>query len=175
MLCQLCEENLATIKIAHVINQKKIEINLCHSCAEAKGVDNPMVTLPQIFGNFISELLGADTFKMGVERPGKKCDACGCTWDSFQKTGMFGCDICYQTFAHDLDFILTRIHGSNKHIGNRPKSQRRTVAAAELERIKHDLQKAILDENFELAAELRDVLKDASVAPENSANDGILR
>jgi len=175
MLCQLCEKNPATIKIAHVIKQKKIEINLCHACAEAKGVDNPMVTLPQIFGNFISELLGDDLFSKAIEKTGEKCECCGSSWNSFEKTGMFGCDICYQTFEHNLNFTLRRIHGSNKHIGNRPKSQRRIIDATELERIRRNLQKAILDENFERAAELRDILKDARAEPEESQNDGILR
>ncbi|MFQ5676855.1 MAG: hypothetical protein ACE5G1_13240, partial [bacterium] len=69
-------------------------MNLCQECAEEKGVDNPLSTLPQIFGNFISELLGKDSLKRVASDADLECSGCGLTWDQFEKTGLFGCDIC---------------------------------------------------------------------------------
>lgn len=171
MLCQLCKKNPATIKISYMIADKKSEMNICKECAEHKGIDNPINTLPQIFDNFIVELLGEhasgeDTWE---------CESCGTTWEEFQKTGLFGCEICYQTFKDELDILLRRIHGSNKHIGSRPHSQRTHLDPAEIKRIERELQAAIASENFELAAELRDLIRDAQRELERKDDDGILR
>ncbi|MFQ5649635.1 MAG: UvrB/UvrC motif-containing protein [bacterium] len=174
MVCQFCRENPATIKIAHVVNEKKIEINLCTGCAERKGIANPMASLPQIFENFIAELVGKEILQRSTHAEGLQCARCGSTWDDFQKTGLFGCDICYQTFEQDLNIVLRRIHGSNQHIGSRPKSQRHKISEAEMRRIKVELQEAIESENFELAAELRDLVRDAQ-RELDTENDGIIR
>src|SRR3990172_5621551 len=161
MLCQLCKKNPATIKIAHILNQKKIEINLCSSCAEEKGVESPLVALPQVFSNYLAALFGNEIFSRKHQENDIRCEGCGTTWDKFQETGLLGCDICYLTFEKDLNVILRRIHGSTQHIGSRPKSLRHNIDKKELEKINIELKEAINNENFELAAELRDVIKDA--------------
>ncbi len=174
MLCQFCKKNAATIKISNVLNYKKIEINLCSKCAEEKGVNNPMGALPHVFENFIAELVGKEFFRR-TERPvEKKCKACGLSWESFEETGLLGCDICYQTFQDHLDIVLCRIHGSNHHIGSRPKSKRQRISEAELGRIKGELDDAIKSEDFERAAELRDIVRDAQRELDRE-NDGMIR
>jgi len=174
MLCQLCQVEQATIKVAHVVNDKRIEVHICGACAEQKGLESPMAGLPQMFENFIMELIGKDLFSRLDDGSQKECKACGMTWESFQKTGLFGCDICYQTFDSELDVVLRRIHGSNQHIGSRPKSQRHVISESELQKIKTELRKAVESENFERAAELRDMVRDAQYDSANE-NDGILR
>jgi len=175
MLCQVCHTNPAGIKIAHVIDEKKVEINLCKSCAEKKGLSNPMMTIPQLFGNFVSELLGEEILERSESAESVACTGCGLTWEDFQKTGLLGCDICYQMFQGDLGRVLRQIHGSNQHIGSRPRSQRSNVDVSELEIIKRELKAAIKNEDFELAAELRDMIHDAERHNDGQEGDGILR
>ncbi|MFQ6113254.1 MAG: UvrB/UvrC motif-containing protein [bacterium] len=175
MLCQICNVNTAEVRLTQIINSKKIEINLCRKCAEEKGIDNPLAALPQIFGNFLMGLLHEDVIKRKKVKSTAKCHACGLTWDDFQNTGLFGCDICYQSFQEDLKVILRRIHGSNQHIGSRPKAHRHVIDESELKRLRSELQKAIEKENFERAAELRDMVRDAQRELDRKANDGILR
>lgn len=175
MLCQVCQVKTAEIKISHVLNNKKIEMNLCKKCAEEKGMNNPLMNLPQIFGNIIAELLGEEFLKTKKEKDGVQCPGCGASWGYFQKIGLLGCDICYETYQKDLDVVLRRIHGSNQHIGSRPKSHRQIVDEIELKRIKLELQQAIKSENFEKAAELRDIIRDAQREIDKRENDGILR
>lgn len=175
MLCQLCKQNPATIKISHVIHNKTIEVSLCKDCAEEKGVENPLVALPQIFGNFIAELFGKELFAGKNTTDDKECGGCGLTWGDFQEKGLFGCDNCYQTFQSELDLIIKKIHGSTKHIGNRPKSLRRKLDKEELKRMQIELKEAILNENFELAAELRDMIRDAQRECNKIEDDQILR
>lgn len=149
--------------MTQVVNQKKTEIHLCNECAEEKHVNNPMTSLPQVFGSFIVSLLGGDLEKKTKRKVDVRCSHCGLTWDDFQSTGLLGCDICYHTFQEELQGILRRIHGSHKHIGNRPKSYRHVLTKAEVQMAKTELEKAIEDENFERAVELRDMIRDAQV------------
>jgi len=178
MLCQLCKNNEATIKISYMLANNKNEMNLCRECAEDKGIDNPFTSLPKIFENFIVEILSQepiDAVNADDEEDHAKCSGCGTTWNSFQKTGLLGCEICYQVFKEELNILLRRIHGSNKHIGSRPRSQRSNIAVSELKRIQMELQEAINSENFELAAQLRDLIRDAQGELQKNENDGILR
>ncbi len=175
MLCQICHVKTADIKIAHVVNTKKIEINLCKGCAEQKGLDNPLSSIPQIFGNFITQLFGQDALKIQTDNESKRCSGCGLTWSHFQKTGLFGCDACYRTYADELGPILRKLHGSNQHVGSCPKSYRPVVDDSEIEQFQVQLHEAIKRENFERAAELRDKIRDARRKIDKPENDGILR
>lgn len=159
------------------MNGKQLEFNLCKSCAEDKGMQNPLSSnLSQLFGNFITDLLDSGVMKMeDKSRLNIECKGCGLTWEAFENTGLFGCDLCYQTFQNDLDIILKKIHGSNKHIGSRPQALRSKIDERELQRIKVELKTAIKNEDFELAAELRDVVRDAERELQKTQNDGILR
>ncbi|RMD92782.1 MAG: hypothetical protein D6813_05280 [Calditrichaeota bacterium] len=160
MLCQICNTRTAEIKIAQVVNNKKIELNLCKKCAEEKGVDNPLSALPQLFGNLIMGLLGNEVLKETTKQENEvSCSNCGLTWEEFQNQGLFGCDTCYDTFKEELKVVLRRIHGSNQHIGNRPSRHRITMPEIDLERAQKELQEAIRSENFERAAELRDLIR----------------
>ncbi|HEX9652611.1 MAG TPA: UvrB/UvrC motif-containing protein [bacterium] len=164
------------IKIAHIINGKKIETNLCRSCAEQKGVDNPLATLPNMFGNFIAEFLGQDALKRKKSHDGRKCPGCGASWEAFEKTGLFGCGLCYETFLEDLNTVLRRIHGSNQHIGSCPKSFRHVVDQSKIQNFRSQLDRAIKSENFEKAAVLRDIIRDAEREIDKGEHeDGILR
>ncbi len=175
MLCQICQNKTAEIKISHVINNKKMETNLCKKCAEEKGMNNPLMNLPKIFGNFITELIGEEFSKTKKESESNKCSKCGTTWEYFQKNGLLGCDNCYKTFQTDLNHVLRRIHGSNQHIGSRPKSCRQIVDDTELDKMKKNLHRAIKQEKFEKAAELRDIIRDVQREIDKRENDGILR
>lgn len=176
MLCQICHVNSAVIKIAQIINGKKIEANLCKHCAENKGFDNPLSTLPQMFENFLAEFLGQDVLKRGASKDKRKCTGCGSTWEIFEKTGLLGCGQCYETYQDDLSIVLRRIHGSNQHIGSCPKSFRHVVDQSKIQNFRAQLERAIKNENFERAAILRDIIRDTErELDKDDSEDGILR
>ncbi len=161
MQCQVCHNNSAAIKIAHIINGKKIEMNLCQSCADQKGVGNPLGTLPQIFGNFLAEFFGKELLRPNKGDDKRKCPGCGSTWQMFEKSGVFGCGACYETYTDDLNVVLRRIHGSNRHIGSCPRSFRQAIDQTKIRNFRSQLERAIKNENFEEAATLRDLIRDA--------------
>jgi protein arginine kinase activator len=175
MICQRCKKNPASVTIEHVINTKKIEVSLCGECAEKKGLESPVDAFPQMFGDYMSEFLEKEAHDERFVGTHSKCNGCGLTWDTFQRTGQLGCEACYDAFRFELDILLRRIHGSIKHIGSRPRSQRSILAPAELQHIQSQLQAAIANEDFEQAAQLRDRIRDAQAGLDNAGNDGILR
>ena len=51
----------------------------------------------------------------------KFCSKCGCTWQQFVKTGVFGCPDCYVEFKRELIQTLKKIQKTPYHKGAKPK------------------------------------------------------
>lgn len=161
MLCEICHKNTATVKVTQIINTIKKEINLCKACAEKQGLTNPLASFPELFGGLLEGLLNENQIGVPQKISSKaKCSECGLTFDEFQKTGLFGCGQCYDSFIEEVKVLLRRIHGSNKHIGDRPICKRVYMHHPNLEKLKSDLKRAVEHEQFEKAADIRDMIRD---------------
>lgn len=160
MTCDMCGIREATIKFTQVINQKKQEMNVCKMCAEETGIANPLSGFPKIIGGLILGIMGELPDKAEAEHIDLRCKYCQLSWHEFQNKGLLGCGHCYDSFAEPLKKLLRKIHGSNKHIGNRPAGQRLVGTVDDLETLQHQLKRAIKSENYEHAAELRDRIRD---------------
>lgn len=160
MICEICGIREATIKFTQVINKKKTEMHVCKLCAEEKGFTNPLAGFPKILGGLILGIIGELPETAKREHIDLKCNYCQLSWNEFQDKGLLGCGHCYESFAEPLKKLLRKLHGSNKHIGDRPASQRITGTADELEKLQKDLKRAVKSENYERAAKLRDKIQD---------------
>lgn len=150
MKCNNCKKREANIKYSENINGKKQELNLCSECAEKLGVINlsnsfaPMfTTMFSNFPEFIEEI---------------KCDKCGYTLDDYKKTGLFGCDHCYEVFDDSIDNLLLKIHGKKRHIKSldgKVEDDKET-----LDGLKKKLEKLVKEEKYEEAAIIRDKIKE---------------
>jgi protein arginine kinase activator len=93
-----------------------------------------------------------------------KCPSCGFTYQDFKKVGRFGCGECYEAFKKQLDPLLKRIHGSNRHVGKVPltagKAVKETTVLQSIKELKAQLEKAVQSEEFETAAKLRDKIRE---------------
>lgn len=165
MLCDECGKNKATVHLTEIINEQITKLNLCESCAKEKGSD-----VEQHFG--IGDLLSAlsdihPSAEGTAEVPGSKvkCTNCGMTYEEFKKVGRLGCSECYLAFRASLAPLLKRIHSSTQHVGKSPSPQavkeQKVVFKLheELEQARQDLQKAVKNEEFEIAAALRDKIR----------------
>jgi protein arginine kinase activator len=160
MICEICEIKEATIKFTQVINKKKKELNICKTCAEDKGFTNPLTGFPKIIGGVILGILGELPGKAKDEHVNLRCRHCQLSWQEFQEKGVLGCGSCYESFTEPISKLLRKMHGSNKHIGNRPIGKRKGGSIDELNRFRNELNMAIKAENYESAAELRDKIRD---------------
>ncbi len=160
MICQICGIREATIKFTQVVNKSKTELHLCKVCAEEKGLTNPLSAFPKLIGGLILGVVGEWPEALRQESLDLKCRRCELTWQQFQTGGLLGCSECYESFAEPLKHLLRKMHGSNKHIGNRPVKQREVGTLEDIERLRKELARAIQAENYERAAKLRDRIRD---------------
>ena len=160
MLCDNCKKNEATINFTQVANDKKIEYHLCESCASKLGFKNPLKAVPFPLGDFLSSMVDKDIKEKTGALVQVNCPQCGLTFSEFSKTGKFGCGKCYRAFKTQLDDLLRKIHGSNRHEGKIPRGDSESMEPLRKEReLQEQLRKAIKNEDFEKAAELRDQLR----------------
>ena len=160
MLCCICKEKEATVHLTQIVNDKMQKVDLCENCAKQKGVDDPAgCSLADVlFG------LGASAeIEQAAGGASLKCPRCGFTQADFKKAGRLGCAECYTTFAEGLESLLKSMHKGTRHVGKVPLALQQSRDAAErLKTLRKKLDKAVVDEDFELAARLRDEIKQAS-------------
>ena len=154
MMCQKCGKRAATVHYKQIINGAVSEEYLCSECASAHGSGlhfSMEKSADELFGNLFS---GTSVFS-GIG--GAVCSLCGSTARDISVSGKVGCAKCYEIFRNDLKKRVTRIHGNVHHVGRAPGKHRETMERhAHLEALRAEQHKAIEDQKFELAAELRD-------------------
>lgn len=158
MLCSNCSSKEASFYYKYIKNGVASEIHLCHDCAkelgylkEAEPIFNPT--------SFLGELLSVPHFA-GAPIDGHVCPDCNTTFDHIRRTGFVGCDKCYDAFAKPIDNILSKIQPSTVHKGKLSGQEGKKIERDNtLKNLKEELQRAILDENYEHAAIIRDKIK----------------
>lgn len=165
MICQDCKKREAQVHLTQIVNNEKTTLSLCHECADVRGFHSPLDNMPFPLAEILSGLT-ADMKNLWPKGKvdDRKCPDCGMTFDEFTRQGRFGCGACYGAFRSSLEQIMRKIHGASLHRGRSPGQQQLSDEAAPLpvqeeERLSSALAKAIDDEEFERAAEIRDKLK----------------
>lgn len=159
MLCQHCKKNEATTVVKTMINGKYAEYRLCPECAHELGYDTMFPDFASDFGGLLSSFFSN---ALPAISGAAHCDTCGSTLNDIKRTGKVGCANCYDTFFSELMPTIRSVHGNTEHKGKRPGAIEYTVNEEEPDKIaqlKEQLKKAIEDENFERAAQLRDEIK----------------
>ncbi len=152
-----------------VVNGQKIVLNLCSTCAKRRGFSNPLKNIPFPLADFLTSMVSGSVAEPDSEMMGLTCSSCGLTYDKFAKTGRLGCGECFNTFRQPLADLLRKIHGSNLHRGKRQASTAEGMDTLKEEaRLKEELKAAITHEDFERAAQIRDLIKDIQAKMETS-------
>lgn len=162
MRCQNCNEREAVVHITKILNGEKQEFNLCEVCAQklkAFSEDDHLFD----FHKFFSGLLDSD-YTFSSNHPQRvndlTCPLCKMKYSTFRKTGKVGCNQCYEVFGDNLSPLIRRIHGSDKHTGKIPNNAAREIKIKrDIDELNKKLKQAIDNEEYELAAKIRDELK----------------
>lgn len=161
MVCQNCGLNEATTHIKRVINGEMAETHLCPGCAAGLGYGDFFSGFGLNLGEIFSGLIGSSSPPLHGEVPVKRCRRCGCSFEDIAREGKVGCADCYRTFYDTLLPSLQRIHGRIHHNGKVAAEQGEDNAKPrQLEKLKDELREAVNEQNFELAATLRDQIKE---------------
>ena len=166
MLCDNCGEREAQIHLTQIVDNTVTTMHLCEQCAAAKGVETGASVAKFPLGDFLASLGKGGPAQSAEGGADAACPACGGTMQDFRQTGRLGCARCYTAFEGQLRDLLRRLHGSSQHVGERYAAAVAAAAAAApsgpgraIGELREQLRRAIEEENFELAAELRDRLK----------------
>ncbi len=157
MLCNVCKQNEAKVHLTKIVGDKMQKVDLCEACSKDKGVDDPTSYSDLLLG-MSAPAAPAEPAPAG--EPGVKCADCGYTQADFKKAGRFGCSECYAAFGKGLEEMLKTMHKGTRHTGKIPTALQQSRAEAQkLKQLQKRLEKAIAEENFEEAAQLRDEIK----------------
>ena len=159
MDCQKCHQRQANVHITQFVNGEKQELHLCEQCAQAGKIYHPYSQFPI---HNLTNLLGFLTQSGGIDKhvPGDKCPSCNCDYQKIAESGYIGCSQCYDYFSLQLEPVLRKIHGANRHHGKIPKRMGTAyLLKKEVEELKRDLKKAVEQEKYEEAATIRDRIK----------------
>ncbi len=177
MVCGICKAREATVFYTEIVNGTKKEQYLCEECAAKSTslrIKAPFGGQEFSLGGLLLGLLEqSGEPKDGEETPqesgkGIVCSNCGMTYAEFKERGQFGCASCYKEFGRLLLRNMRGIQGSDVHTGKRPKNVVISPAAPledvpaldETQRLSMQLEQAIEREEYELAAVLRDQIRE---------------
>lgn len=166
MLCENCGKNPATTHIKTVINGVVTEKNLCGYCAAMSGYSK---FVNNGFASMLSAMFSDELATGNIKE--HRCECCGTRFSDIAESGKMGCSECYESFKNKLIPYLKRVHGTTEHIGKRLNVTSSALAPVTKEDKKETLRaqmlKAVREENFELAAKLRDEIKELEGREDN--------
>ena len=155
MQCDVCQTKEATVFLTQIVDGKMQKVNLCEGCSKEKGVNDPT-------GFALADLLLGLGASQEIEKSPAtlKCSVCGFTQADFKKTGRLGCSNCYTVFADGIVPMLKNMHKGTRHTGKTPTAFHKIREHDEkIKALQDNLSKAIEAEEFELAANLRDQIR----------------
>ena len=144
--CQSCKAKEAEIKCIVVIDGERIEKKLCVDCARIAGIDEQA----KMNRSKAKEFVVSANNKTDLI-----CPQCKLAYSNFLNSGQLGCPTCYSAFGTALRDILKGIHSSSYHRGRGPGEEN----SMDIAQLRWKLSEAVREEDFELAAKLRDEIR----------------
>lgn len=159
MQCDDCQADEAIIHVTQIENNEMRTLHLCEACAAGRGLEAGAAQAGEApLTEFLAQV-GSRQEREGTGNGG--CSFCGLTLDGFKKSGRLGCSHCWVSFEPHLRGLLRRLHGGTQHVGKVYLPPDPTDAEREerLVGLKRKLDRAVRSEDFERAAELRDLIR----------------
>ncbi|MCK4293471.1 MAG: UvrB/UvrC motif-containing protein [Planctomycetes bacterium] len=158
MLCQICNNKDATIHLTEITDGARSEMHICEQCAAEQGI---AVKSHIPINELLSSLLAVQPSDDELSDPSEQqaaCPICGFTLDQFRKEGVLGCPNDYEVFEKSLRPLVEKAHnGQTAHCGKLPsRTSLDTKKQIELLGLRRQLEAAVQNEDYELAAKLRD-------------------
>lgn len=157
MTCDHCEAE-AAFHHTDVIDGRRQEMHLCLACAKKAGMVLPETPPLLPLDAVVQSLIVTHVGELVGELARATCTECGQTYMGFRGQGRLGCPADYQAFSAGLLTLIGQFHGATRHVGKRP---RRPLVDCDRERLRmrNRLRESISLEDYETAAELRDLLR----------------
>ena len=159
MLCEKCKKKKATVFYNENLGGKTRSCSLCADCAETMRRTGELedVRIPaasSAFGCSESAMFGN---LCGITVPHNIAAVCASTLAGIAESGSVGCAACYKTFRDEISGSLHALPESTPYPGRMPRGFRlRREREARAALLREQMKQAVLAEDFETAALLRD-------------------
>jgi protein arginine kinase activator len=145
-MCDNCGKNPANIHLTQIVNNETTLFHFCEECAEKKGISIAI-------GDAIP----------GAKKPEKvekdvTCPTCKLKLSEFRTKGWLGCPDCYNAFFDEIEQLFKQVHDASQHKGKQYVRRAVTKRRTGIKQLRAELATAVQNEQFELAAELRDAI-----------------
>lgn len=165
MICELCKNHQASTHIKSMVNGEYSELWLCADCASKKGYGNFFAQTGTDFSSFLGNFFGDG---LPSRTSASRCKRCGSSFADIARSGKVGCSECYSEFYDDLLPSIQKIHGNIQHTGKVAANASADVKIArKIEKTRQELAIAVKNQNFELAAQLRDKINEMEAGEAN--------
>jgi len=158
MQCQICNNTEATIHLTEITDGARTEMHICEHCAAEQGIAvKSHIHINELLGSLLAVQPSDDELSDPSQQQAA-CPVCGFTLDQFRKEAVLGCPHDYDVFEKSLRPLIEKAHnGKITHCGKLPsKTPRDTKKQIELLSLRQQLEMAVQNEDYELAAKLRD-------------------
>lgn len=170
MLCQVCNKNDASLHYTKIVNGEIEELHLCETCSKGNHEFDFDKTFS--FHKLLTEIIDGVQGSPREDREDLYCEKCGLNYLEFKQLGKLGCDQCYESFRDKLLPLIKNVQGNERHTGKIPRRAGKGLKRLkEVEGLRKDLDQAILEEEFEVAALIRDRIKVLEDAGEGDQDD----
>jgi len=175
-LCDECGERPANVFLTRIQGNEVVKIKLCEQCATARANQEgsgPKLSLEEVVTGLVHSIeaaveaeaaatADAASEESATRDPDPICPACGLSYRKFAKQGRFGCAACYDAFEEFLPNLIKEVQqGNTEHRGRVPPASReRLLRRRRLSELRAQLEEAVHQERYELAAELRDEIRE---------------
>ncbi len=158
MRCQVCKKKEATIHLTEITDGVRSEMHLCEHCAQEEGIAiKSQLSINELLSGLLATQPSDDEL-FGDTKQELSCPHCGFTLTQFTKEAVLGCPYDYEVFEKSLLPLIEKAHnGKTVHQGKVPsKMPTDTKKQIKLTALRQQLNAAVLSEDYELAAKLRD-------------------
>lgn len=154
LTCGHCKKQRATWHLTTFVEGRPVQQHLCDDCYQKTEGGG------QGGGGAFARLLAAVVPEL-KEMALRQCPSCGLDYLEFRQTMRLGCPRDYETFDKPVEQLLERIHGAVQHNGKVPPTAGKEQAVrSRVRSLKRQQKKAIAEEKYELAADLRDRIRE---------------
>jgi protein arginine kinase activator len=164
MLCEKCKKKKATVFYNENLGGKTRSCSLCADCAEVMRRTGELedVSYPGTAPGFGCSESALFSNLCGITVPHniaavRTCPVCTSTLAGIAESGRVGCAACYQTFRDEISGAVHALPKGAAYPGRTPRKFRlRREREARASLLRDQMKQAVLAEDFETAALLRD-------------------
>ncbi len=154
MLCNSCNKREAAVIVQMSVNGQMMSRNLCPACAQQMHIEiaKSLARAGTVLDTLKKRADRAQSQKPAPEVPEAICSNCGHAIRALTGNSRMGCAQCYDGFRERIAAVIAP--GTVPVQDEAPKNKRREMH--------RQLEQALVNENYELAAVLRDRLRESA-------------